>query len=215
MHLLLTFCFLSHGIVDQQVAHLARRRALASLAFPCRMYLGPPTELHSIASVIVSRGAEDELSPAEISGFARVQQAVGKRAVIAIASLATEGAVLDSAEKAAVAGEGGETGVIPTGTRRGDTCRRRNRKDRASPTSRRDRNTHRSRHITTVAPRSKSRGRCWSRSRKQRRRALCHNAVSYREQQDVITSCWGDRFSSFCSIRTPRATREEVGDGGR
>ncbi|CAM9378224.1 unnamed protein product [Ectocarpus sp. 12 AP-2014] len=53
------------------------------------VYNGPPTERHSIAAVIVSRGANDELSPAEVSGFARVQQAVGKRAVIATAPLAT------------------------------------------------------------------------------------------------------------------------------
>ncbi|CAM9301598.1 unnamed protein product [Scytosiphon promiscuus] len=54
------------------------------------VYDGSPTERHSIAAVIVSRGSGDELSPAEVSGFARVQQAVGKRAVIATAPLATE-----------------------------------------------------------------------------------------------------------------------------
>lgn len=40
--------------------------------------------------MIVGRGANDELPPAEVSGFARVQQAVGKRSVIATAPLATE-----------------------------------------------------------------------------------------------------------------------------
>lgn len=45
--------------------------------------VGPPTETHSIAAVLVSRGPNGELSPAEISGFSRVQQAVAKRAVIA------------------------------------------------------------------------------------------------------------------------------------
>lgn len=47
------------------------------------MIIGPPTEAHSVAAVLVSRGSDDELSPAEISGFSRVQQAVAKRAVIA------------------------------------------------------------------------------------------------------------------------------------
>lgn len=58
---------------------------------------GPPTERHSIAAVIVGRGANDELSPAEVSGFARVQQAVGKSSVIATAPLATEGSTSTSA----------------------------------------------------------------------------------------------------------------------
>ncbi|CAN0354419.1 unnamed protein product, partial [Hapterophycus canaliculatus] len=56
------------------------------------VYDGPPTERHSVAAVLVSRGAYDELPPAEVSGFARVQQAVGKRAVIATAPLVAEGA---------------------------------------------------------------------------------------------------------------------------
>lgn len=42
-----------------------------------------PAHSHSVAAVLVSRGPNGELSPAEVSGFARVQQAVAKRAVIA------------------------------------------------------------------------------------------------------------------------------------
>ncbi|CAM9689240.1 unnamed protein product [Sphacelaria rigidula] len=42
-----------------------------------------PTHSHSVAAVLVGRGRNGELSPAEVSGFARVQQAVAKRAVIA------------------------------------------------------------------------------------------------------------------------------------
>ncbi|CAM9178197.1 unnamed protein product [Ectocarpus fasciculatus] len=89
------------------------------------VYNGPPTECHSVAAVMISRGASDELSPAEVSGFARVQQAVGKRAVIATAPLATNdtspvvvgGSTLASATAAAAAvvasrdGERGPTGV--------------------------------------------------------------------------------------------------------
>lgn len=45
---------------------------------------GPPTENHSVASVVVGRGSNDELSPVEVSGFSRVQQAVAKAAVIAV-----------------------------------------------------------------------------------------------------------------------------------
>lgn len=64
--------------------------------------------------MIVSRGADDELSPAELSGFARVQQAVGKRAVIATVPLPTEGTTTlqaeeEEEEEAAVAAEGGVT----------------------------------------------------------------------------------------------------------
>lgn len=62
------------------------------------VYPGPPTERHSVAAVILGRGSNDELSPAEVSGFTRVQQAVGKRAVIATAPLVTE----DMAATAAV-----------------------------------------------------------------------------------------------------------------
>ena len=67
-------------------------------AFP-----GPPTERHSIAAVILGRGANDELSPAELSGFARVQQAVGKRSVIATAPRATEDSPSLSTETGAAA----------------------------------------------------------------------------------------------------------------
>eukprot|EP00752_Nemacystus_decipiens_P007237 g6478.t1 len=53
------------------------------------VYNGPPTERHSVAAVIVGRGTNDELSPAEVSGFARVQKAVGKRSIIATAPRGT------------------------------------------------------------------------------------------------------------------------------
>ncbi|CAM9629228.1 unnamed protein product [Ascophyllum nodosum] len=49
------------------------------------VYDGPPTERHSAAAVLVSRGPHDELSPSEVSAFARVQQAVAKTAIIATA----------------------------------------------------------------------------------------------------------------------------------
>jgi len=77
--------------------------------------LGPPTERHSVAAVIVGRGINDELSPAEVSGFARVQQAVGKRSVIATAPLATEDTA--SASASTSTGTGTEVGATLAATR--------------------------------------------------------------------------------------------------
>lgn len=83
---------------------------------------GPPTERHSVAAVIVGRGANDELSPAEVSGFARVQQAVGKRSVVATAppaagdsTCALAGArEVAAAAAAATAATGTETALAVT-----------------------------------------------------------------------------------------------------
>ncbi|CAM9756979.1 unnamed protein product [Ectocarpus sp. 12 AP-2014] len=87
------------------------------------VYNGPPTERHSIAAVIVCRGANDELSPAEVSGFARVQQAVGKRAVIATAPLATNDTspMVVGANKLASAAAAAAAVVTPRGSERKPT----------------------------------------------------------------------------------------------
>lgn len=88
-----------------------------------RLPSGPPTERHSVAAVIVGRGANDELSPAEVSGFVRVQQAVGKRSVIATAPPAAEDSASTSAGTGAAAlaaprnvVEAGPTGVAGRAT---------------------------------------------------------------------------------------------------
>lgn len=75
-------------------------------------YVGPPTERHSVAAVIVGRGTNDELSPSEVSGFVRVQQAVGKRSIVATAPLATE----DTASTSASASAGTEAGATLAAT---------------------------------------------------------------------------------------------------
>lgn len=66
-----------------------------------------------MAAVVVGRGSNDELSTAEVSGFARVQQAVAKAAVIATApSQPIVAAVAEGAVAGAVAtGEGGSVTV--------------------------------------------------------------------------------------------------------
>lgn len=66
-------------------------------------FIGPPTERHSVAAVVVSRGSNDELFPAELSGFARVQQAVGKKAVIATAPSVTASATVASRDLSSTA----------------------------------------------------------------------------------------------------------------
>lgn len=61
------------------------------------MLSGPPTECHSAAAVLISRGPNDELAPTEVSGFARVQQAAAKAAVIATApTAAAKGSVKEA-----------------------------------------------------------------------------------------------------------------------
>lgn len=85
-----------------------------------RLSTGPPTERHSVAAVILGRGPNDELSPAEVSGFARVQQAVGKRAVVATAPLATEDTAATSTGGAVeVLSAHRDDGPRPTGTAAG------------------------------------------------------------------------------------------------
>lgn len=55
------------------------------MSMPRDLSPGPPTERHSVAGVLVSRGAD--ISPPEVSAFARVQQSVAKKAVLASPSL--------------------------------------------------------------------------------------------------------------------------------
>lgn len=73
------------------------------------MLLGPPTKCHSAAAVLVSRGPNDELAPTEVSGFARVQQAAAKAAVIATASTAAgKGSIEKGLIAASVSGKPSE-----------------------------------------------------------------------------------------------------------
>ena len=69
-----------------------------------------------MAAVVVGRGSNDALSPAEVSGFARVQQAVAKAAVIATApSQLVQAPAAAGAASGAVAGAAAVVAAVTPG----------------------------------------------------------------------------------------------------
>ncbi|CAM9305216.1 unnamed protein product, partial [Discosporangium mesarthrocarpum] len=68
-------------------------------------YADLPGVTHSRASVLVTRGDREGLAPAQLSGFARVQQAVSKHAIIAIGPENAGGDFVEEGD--AVVGEAG------------------------------------------------------------------------------------------------------------